>query len=650
MTEAGKDELLKRLLAGFSDWLSRLEELAAEAPSFDREELSRLLHNMKGASASVGLSSLEDCIHEMEDRIGEVAPERLGEVLFEYADRLRRLLLKVEEDRFGEVDAERGRESVRVSLRRIDELVELSGELVVFQERFSSMMEQLERLYCEVRNSGGPCGGETLVDALLSLRNTGRSLRIRSGALIERLNGRLVRLRMVPAGRLLRKTAGMARSLASRLGRKVRVVVEGEDVLLERIVLEEMEAPLTHLVRNALDHGIESPEERRKAGKPAEGTLKLRAEGESRSVSLVVEDDGRGIDVEAVLEKARRLGLLDGGREYETLRGDEALKFIFSGGFSTRDEVGTVSGRGIGLDVVEYAVRKLGGDVSVVTEKGCGTQFRLSLPLNMSVVPSLVLPWGEGRYAVAERAVLQIEQVSLDEVVVVDREVRIRRGGALVPALYIASLFPALGDGCVAVPRRLYALSFRMREHVWALLVPELGETHKLYVRRLELPPDAPRFVAGGAILPDGRVALLLDPVDLFMSWRQGTFASVPPPAVEPSRPPSCGVTEEEPPPDRLFVLVSPCFLRRQAMRLAVENSRSASRAAGAGPVIVEAPSAERLRACLDSSDAEGGGVLLLDESALRRDGWEELEALLERAEAGGWRIGRFSFGGEREG
>src|SRR5215210_7118003 len=287
-----------------------------------------------------------------------------------------RLVGDVDTIEFGEVIGESGRgpsRQIRVDLGRLDALMKHVGELVVAKNRLGALSTE----------SGDP--------TLLEL--SGRISR-----LVSAMQGEVLASRMTPVGEVFERFPRLVRDLSRELGKRIRFDMEGQEIELDRSVLDEIGDPLLHLIRNAADHGIEAPEQRVAAGKPPEGRILLSATRERNSVALRVTDDGRGIDRRVILAKARREGAA--GEEVETLTDDLLVRVLARPGFSTAQTVSGVSGRGVGVDVAMTRVRALGGTLEVRSELGQGTTFALRLPLTLAIVRALLTEAGGERYAV----------------------------------------------------------------------------------------------------------------------------------------------------------------------------------------------------------------------------------------------------------
>jgi two-component system chemotaxis sensor kinase CheA len=376
--------------------------------------------------------------------------------------------------------AGRGRQ-IRVDLRRLDAMMKQVGELVVARNR--------------------------LVD--LALRRADPELEAtaeRIARLVGGLQTEVIQARMTPVGEVFERFPRLVRDLARDLGKQVRFEMEGEDIELDRAVLDEIGDPLLHLIRNAMDHGLETPEVRIAAGKPAQGRLLLSAGRERNSVAIRVSDDGRGIDRKAILAKAHREGVLDSS--IEVLTDDLLLKVIARPGFSTAREVSGVSGRGVGVDVVATRVRSLGGTLAIQTVEGKGTTFVVHVPLTLAIVRALLTSVGRERYAVPLAYVAETVEFDRRSVTAVrDREALVVRDHA-IPTVHLRDLV-ALAPG--QVPKHRPTVILEVGERRAALVVDALLGQQDIVVEPFDAPRGMPSFFGGATILADGAPALILD-------------------------------------------------------------------------------------------------------------------------------------------
>ncbi|HET7422519.1 MAG TPA: chemotaxis protein CheA [Gemmatimonadales bacterium] len=376
--------------------------------------------------------------------------------------------------------AERGRQ-IRVDLARLDALMKQVGELVVAKNRLAALAVA----------SG---------DADLA------EVSDRVTRLVAGMQGEVLAARMTPVGEVFERFPRLVRDLARDLGKRIRFDAEGEDIELDRSVLDEIGEPLLHLVRNAADHGIERPDVRAAQGKPEEGRILLSAARERNSVALRVTDDGKGIDRAAILAKAKREGLADASTE--TLTDDLLLRVLARPGFSTAAAVSGVSGRGVGVDVAMTRVRALGGTLEVRSELGRGTTFTVRVPLTLAIVRALLARAGNERYAVPLAYVAETVEFDPRAVTSVrDREALLVRD-QVVPTVHLRELVQ--GDGG-APAARAPTVILELGDRRTALVVDALAGQQDIVVEPFDAPTGMPPFVGGATILADGAPALILD-------------------------------------------------------------------------------------------------------------------------------------------
>ncbi|MEW6283858.1 MAG: chemotaxis protein CheW, partial [Candidatus Eremiobacterota bacterium] len=343
------------------------------------------------------------------------------------------------------------------------------------------------------------------------------------------LQENVLRTRMQPISNLLNRFPRLVRDLASQCGKEVRLTMDGQDTGLDRSIMEAIKDPLTHILRNAIDHGLERPEVRLAAGKDPRGHLQIRAYHEGGQVCIEVHDDGCGIDVARVRATALERRLITEA-EAPTLTDRDALQLVFRPGFSTADRVTNLSGRGVGMDVVRTSVEAVGGSVDLSTRRGLGTEVRLKIPLTLAIIPALMIVTGGQRYA--------IPQVNLQELVLVEASAIeflygaevYRMRGQLLPVLRLRSalgLAPEPQDTVHIVVVNAGGLSF-------GLAVDAVLDTQDIVVKPLSRDLRQIQLYAGATIVGDGRVALILDVPGLARTCRLRPDRESAPPASEP--------------------------------------------------------------------------------------------------------------------
>jgi two-component system, chemotaxis family, sensor kinase CheA len=376
-----------------------------------------------------------------------------------------------------------GATSVKVDTRKLDSLVDMVGELVIVQ----SLIGQDPAL------AGA--------DDRLS-RNLAQLKRISSD-----LQRNAMAMRMVPVQQTFQKMARLVRDLSKSSGKRIELVLSGEDTELDRKVVEDMNDPLMHMVRNSIDHGIEPHEQRVKAGKPAAGRLSLSAFHQGGNIIIAIQDDGRGLDAEKILAKAVEKGLVP---PHANLPLSDIHQLIFKPGFSTADKVTEISGRGVGMDVVRRNIEALRGRIEIQTEPGQGTTFSIKLPLTLAIVEGLLLRVGEQRFVMPTFSIRESLRPAPDRVHRVHgvpRMIQVR--DTLLPLISLAQVFgirDAISDPCDAT-----VVVIEDDGRFVALLVDQLIGKQEVVVKSLGPAFQNVRGVAGGAILGDGRIGLILD-------------------------------------------------------------------------------------------------------------------------------------------
>jgi two-component system chemotaxis sensor kinase CheA len=327
-----------------------------------------------------------------------------------------------------------------------------------------------------------------------------------------------MRARLQPVGTVTGKFRRVVRDLATAMGKQITIDIEGEDIGVDKAVNEALRDPLLHLVRNAADHGIESPAERLAAGKPAMGTLTLRAFHEGGRVRIELTDDGRGVDPGRLVEKAIASGALS-VEEAAELSADEALNLMFLPGLSTKDDVTNISGRGVGMDVVRSALELVGGSIDVSSEPGRGSVFRLNVPLTLAIMPVLIASIGSERYAVPQVDVQEVLRIAAEDMADTVHDVdgaRIYRlRDRLVPLVDLAAQFDL--DRPIGA-ESLVVVVVETNRRRFGIVVDAIGDTTDVVVKPLTRAIRSIRMFAGITILGDGEPALILDVAGLASS------------------------------------------------------------------------------------------------------------------------------------
>jgi two-component system, chemotaxis family, sensor kinase CheA len=375
---------------------------------------------------------------------------------------------------------------VRVDLSRLDELMRLVGDLVVSRARLEDTLLRVERFI-------PPAEARVLQEQTESIERQLRDLR----------EG-VMRVRLVPVAEIFRRMPFVVRDLARDKGARVQVEFAGQSTEIDKFLAERMMDPLLHLVRNAVSHGIEVPEERIASGKRPEGRIRLVASTVGESVTLEVSDDGRGMDIEGIARRARAVGVAvpEGGLDAPAL-----LDVICSPGFSTRDEPDRGSGRGVGMAVVRDAVQELGGTMSVETAPGLGTTFRTVLPLTLTITDALIVQVGDHTFAIPQAAVHEVAEVPVTALNVIENNELMTHRGATLPVVRLARLF-SIEE---ARRERMHMVVVGTGAAAMGVLVDRISSQREIVVKTLRDPLVRVAGVSGATELGDGRLVLILD-------------------------------------------------------------------------------------------------------------------------------------------
>ena len=387
---------------------------------------------------------------------------------------------------------------VRVDLARLDDLMRLVGDLVVSRARLENMLRRVEQFVP---------GGEWRA-LQEETESVGRQLRD--------LRESVMRVRLVPMAEIFRRMPFVVRDLGRDSNRRVRLEMSGQAIEIDKFLIERMMDPVLHLVRNAVSHGVEAPEERIAAGKPPEGTIRLAASTAGETVILEVSDDGRGMNIEAIARRARAAGV-------DIPRGElddrMLLDLICAPGFSTRDAADRASGRGVGMAVVRDTIQELGGTLSLETVDGRRTTFRAALPLTLSITDALIVHVGDRTFAVPQAAVQEVVQVDADAVRALENNELITHRGATLPVVRLARLF-SLVEG----PRsRCHAVIVGTGLAAVGILVDRISGQREIVVKTLADPLVKVIGISGATELGDGRLVLIVDVAALIRQVRART-------------------------------------------------------------------------------------------------------------------------------
>jgi len=380
--------------------------------------------------------------------------------------------------------------TLRVDAEKIDNVLNLVGELILAKSMWQQMLHEFARRFPKDDLHGK--FSDVMAFQARALNDLQRSV---------------MKIRMVPVEQLFRRFPRVVRDVARQSGKDIALVVKGVDTDLDKRILDALAEPLTHLVRNAIGHGIESAEERVQAGKRAQGTLRLNAYHQGNQVVIEVSDDGHGIAVEKVRQRALSQGLLS-TEEAELLTDAETLDMIFRPGFSTAAEITELSGRGVGLDVVQSVIERLKGTVQIDTEAGRGTTFRIRLPLTLAIIKALLFGVEHRLYAIPLNSVAEIARTVEDEVHRVENYEVLQLRNQVLPLLRLGAPPP---PGVESAGRKIFVLVTSSGERKFGLIVDTLVGEEELVIKALDDQSISTELVSGASILGDGRVVLILN-------------------------------------------------------------------------------------------------------------------------------------------
>ena len=379
-------------------------------------------------------------------------------------------------------------QSVRVSIEQMDALLNLVGELVIERAR----LERGVRKVAELNGNG-------IAEELQGVTE-------RVSRIVSQLQEALTRTRMVPLNVVFARFPRLVRELARSMNKRVQLKIEGEDTEIDRALVEKLNECLVHLIRNAIDHGIEPPDERTAAGKPPEGLIEISASQSEGSVIVVVRDDGRGIDPNKIRRKAIERGLLT-EEQASSLSDEDAIQFIFRSGFSTKEEVSEVSGRGVGMDAVKAAMEQIGGTIDLHSQIGAGTTVTLRLPLTLAIIPALLVRVGGRLFALPMHSVTEVLDLQRSDIqeIGTGEKVLVLRGNPL-PLFSLAKLLGIPNGGTEGT-----GVIVRQQEKLIAMSVEGVEGKDEIVIKPLGYPLHNLRSFIGATILGDGSIALIVD-------------------------------------------------------------------------------------------------------------------------------------------
>lgn len=532
-------EVVETFLGEAIEHLTEFERilLQAEGTGQGREQvvnLFRIAHSVKGSAALLGFKKIEDVMHAAETALGRVRDENepfdapLIDALMSSCDAARLLVTCVQTGgEEGELDVRAVTEKLgswaggeqRVLVPTVASDAEVVPEPVSMGE-FAAPIDDKIRVKTKVLDRMMNLVGELVLvrnQILQQIERREKSTDLLSGMsqrlshITSELQESVMTTRMQPIETLWLRLPRLVRDVSRTAGKDVKLVTQGAETELDKSIIEQLYDPLIHLIRNAVDHGIEAPAGRRTAGKPAVGLIELRAFHEGGLIHIEMSDDGAGIDLGRVRERAVSKALVS-GTVAEGLSRGELLDLIFHPGFSTREEVGALSGRGVGLDVVRVNIEKMGGTVAVETWPGKGTSFRLSIPVTLAIIPALLVRSGAERFAIPQASLLEVVHLTPERAKVVITDIEgastFRLRNELLPLIHLDE---TLKLGLTHAAGALSIVVLESEGSGYGLAVDEILDTEEIVVKALWPPLRAGGCFAGATILGDGSVSLILD-------------------------------------------------------------------------------------------------------------------------------------------
>ncbi len=383
--------------------------------------------------------------------------------------------------------------SLKVDQGKIDRLMNLIGELIVAKNGMPYLANRAEEIF--------------------GVRELGREIKTHHSVInriAEEMQDAIMQIRMMPFSTISSRYPRLVRDISRKLAKDVHFIVEGEDTEADKNIIESLADPLVHILRNSLDHGIESPAERVQAGKPAQATLRLRASQEADKVVILVSDDGRGIDPEKIKRKAYEKGLID-ETALERLSEREAIHLIFAAGFSTAEVVSDLSGRGVGMDVVRSAVEKVNGTIAIDSQVGRGTRISIALPLSMAVTRVMLIETDKQLFAIPMDEVVETVRVAKSQIHRVKQHQTTLLRGRIVPLCHLHNLLQLAAEPVANADEELAVLVVRVGEEVIGVVVDNFHGTVDVIQKPLEgVLANLPGY-SGSALLGDGSVLMVLN-------------------------------------------------------------------------------------------------------------------------------------------
>jgi two-component system, chemotaxis family, sensor kinase CheA len=508
----------------------------------------RYVHTIKGTSSFIGFEQMSELTHKFEDVLNKLRKFELKlnpeimDVILKAQDLMKVLLSNLEANDLSPIDISgvvsklerisRGEflieedvekasvdnvsqklqskvidKTVRIDVERLDELMNLVGELVLGRNRLTQIVSGI------VERFEGESLARELMDTIAQV-----------DYLTSELQAVVMRARMMPIAKVFSKFPRIVRDLSRDLNKEVELLIYGEETEVDKSVIESIHDPLVHLIRNAIDHGIETPQERKAIGKPEKGKVILRAEHEGNFIVITVEDDGRGIDPERVRRKAVEKKIIT-EQEASSISDRDALNLIFLPGFSTASKVTNVSGRGVGLDVVKANITKLNGMIDVQSTLGQGTKFMLKLPLTLAIIQGLLVDVCGEIFIIPLSSVIEVVRIPRSQVHSIKGREIIRLRDSVLPLVRLADIFNLSSNG--DFKENLYVVVVGLAEKKLGIVVDGLVGQKEVVIKSLGSYLNNVRGIAGATILGDGTVRMIVDVAQIFKMSAENSYSFI---------------------------------------------------------------------------------------------------------------------------
>jgi two-component system chemotaxis sensor kinase CheA len=435
-------------------------------------------------------------------------------------------------------------QTIRVDVNRLDNLMNLIGELVLSKNRLIKIYNDVEERY----------EGEHFLDELNQVVSS-------ISIVTTDLQIAVMKTRMLQIGKVFNKFPRVVRDLSRELGKKVKLIIKGEETELDKSIIEEIGDPLMHMIRNSVDHGIEPPEERIKLGKPEEGTIELKAYNEGNQIVIEISDDGKGMDPEILKQKALEKGLIS-EKEAEMMSDKEAFMLIFKAGFSTAAKVTNVSGRGVGMDVVKTNVEKLNGIIEVDSVPGKGSTFKIKIPLTLAIIQALLVSAQEELFAVPLANVIETVRITLEDISTVEGKSVLKLRDEVLPLVNMSDIFKI--EKILGINQYLYVVVLGVGASKVGLIVDGLIGQEEIVIKSLGEYLKGIKGIAGATIRGDGRVTLIVDVASLMQLAKETHAHTIINPIAESKK-------KKEKPEDYVILIVDDSNTDRKIMRKSIE-------------------------------------------------------------------------------